>query len=245
MLGPIGARHRGVGSLGRPPRRVILAALFLTTACSDLAGPDRSVAPRLRALAIDDLATSLRQGGIIYINGYPEDTAFRLESQQRAPVEVSVTSGDRETVGLFRLFCPPRQRSWGYHCFDFSVVMQDGFTATDISGLVAGAGGRFNIVSVSGRYAAVTMFDPGDLVRRARQARSWPGVAYTELVFPGGCLQAVQGCASQSDLLLPLPVDTGAAVLGDGIVQVRSGDTVSVSYRQPDGLTIEARRRVP
>ena len=42
-----------------------------------------------------------------------------------------------------------------------------------------------------------------------------------------------------------MPVDAGAAVPGDGIVQVRAGDVLTVTYRQPSGGTIQATARVP
>ena len=48
-----------------------------------------------------------------------------------------------------------------------------------------------------------------------------------------------------SDLLIPMPVDTGGPIPGDGIVQVRSRDTVTIAYRQPGRLQLVASRVVP
>jgi hypothetical protein len=201
------------------------------------------VMPTLRALVIDDLITSLRHGGILNIMGFPADRAFRLGPRDRVPVEVSVTSGDAEAVGLYRTFCPPRRRTEGYDCFRFSIVMLDGYHARDLADRVAALGGRFILVSATGWLGVVTLFDPHDLVRRARSARAWPGVKFTALGY-WFCPLDMPDCLSDSDLELPVPVDSGAAVPGDGIVQVRSGDTVTVRYRQPGGGTIEARRAV-
>jgi hypothetical protein len=180
----------------------------------------------------------------MYVDGYPADTAFRLKSNQRLPVEITTTSGDRETAGLRRYLCPPRERGPHFSCFDFLIVMQAGFDVRSVAGQLAAVGGRFNLVSSSGTMAGVVLFSPDDLVRHARDARSWLGVAYTELSFPF-CAEWAPGCLSLSQLAAPVPVDSGAAVPGDGIVQVRSGDTVVVAYRQPGGQLLDARRAVP
>ena len=220
----------------------LVATFALALGCTELFGPEPLVRPPLDHVEIDDLATSLRHGGIIYLVGFPRDTSFRLAATQRVPVEVAVSSGDREEAGFYRAFCPPRERQGLYNCFAFIILMDEGRDARDLGSHVAAMGGRFHIVSVSGRVAGVTLFDPRDLVERARRARSWLGVAYTELSF-AGC--QTPGCASRSHLMVPVPVDTGAAAMGDGVVQVRPGDTVVVVYHQPFGGTVEARRVVP
>jgi hypothetical protein len=89
-------------------------------------------------------------------------------------------------------------------------------------------------------FAAVVFFSPDDPIGRAKRARSWPGVAYTELT-PMVCVAATP-CPS---LTVPVPVDASAAVPGDGIVQVRSGDTLSVTYWQPAGSVLQTRLAVP
>lgn len=223
----------------------LTAGLALAAACTDLFGPGRTTAnPQLSALTINDLSTSLRNGGILYIDGYPADTSFRLGSNQRVSVQISVTSGDREDVGLYRFACPPRERGWHFECFDFAIAMQSGLNAASLADRVAAMGGRFQVISVSGMFAGVTLFAPGDIVSKARAAEAWPGVAYAELESPI-CLEVGPYCGSLSQLALPVPVDTGPAVPGDGIVQVRSGDTVVVGYRQPLGGVLEARAVVP
>jgi hypothetical protein len=213
----------------------------LVAACSDLFGPGRTANPELSALTVSALSASNGNAGILFIDGYPTDTTFRLGSQQRVPVQINVTSGDREEVGLYRRLCPARDRAQGhFSCFEFDIAMQDGFNAASLAGRVAAMGGRFYLISVTGWLGGVTVFAPGDIVSEARAAEAWPGVAYTGLVFPF-CAEGSPGCLSLSQLALPVPVDTGPAVPGDGIVQVRSGDTVVVTYRQPVGGVLEAR----
>jgi hypothetical protein len=212
--------------------------------CADLFGPNRTVEPQLSQIFIDDLTTSLRDGGVLYVHASPMDTTIRLQIGQRVPIQISVTSGDREDAGLYRLLCPPRDRGDHYRCFDFVVYMRDGVDVRTVAERLRALNGRFELVSSSGRFATVTLFETDDLVRRARDARDWPGVLFTELTGVA-CQRDVPTCVSLSDLLVPIPVDTGAAAPGDGIIQVRSGDTVIVAYAQPEGGTLEARASVP
>ncbi len=221
------------------------AAASTTPACDGFTDPSRDLAPALVSLAIDDLASSLRDGGLLYINAFPADTTFRLDAGERVPLAITVSSGDQESLRLYRVFCPPRERLAGFHCYSFILTMESGVQATSVAGQVAALGGRFHLVSVSGRIAGVTLFDPDDLVRRARNARSWPGVAMTELSFPFCAPGAPPPCGSKSALTAPMAVDTGGAVPMDGVLQVRPGDTLSVSYRQPDGSILVANGTIP
>lgn len=224
--------------------RGLAAGLLLTVACSDLFAPDRNVHPRLQELEFGWF-TRLRHGGLLYVDGVPADLGFRLQSSQRVPIELTVSSGDRETAGLYRFYCPPRERPQGFLCFQFGIGMRDGFHASDLAGHVAALGGRFTLISVSGSFADVTLFDADALVGAARRALRWPGVATVDLWYSGCQDTSPPWCASLSRLTVPVPVDTGAAIPGDGIMQVRSGDTVTVSYRQPDGSALETRQSVP
>lgn len=210
--------------------------------CTDPFGPDRlvSLRPEVRTLSFDDLATSLRNGGVLYLYGTPSDSTFSLEPGQRVPLEIAVSSGDRESVGLYNVHCPSRERLPGhFQCFRLNVAMREGHDASEMAGSLSAAGGRFIFTSM-GWFAAVVFFSPDDPIGRAKRARSWPGVAYTELT-PLMCVAATP-CPS---LTVPVPIDVGLAVPGNGIVQVRSGDTLSVTYRQPRGSVLTLQLLVP
>ena len=236
--------HGGPRNWGPLRERVLAVGLLVAAACTDLFGPDPIATPRLRELAIGDRSTALRHGGVMYVAGYPADTAFRLGSHQRVRVEVTTTSGDRENPGLRRFLCPPRELGPHFLCFDFLLLMQAGSDARGLAAEVDAAGGRFSLVSSTGSVATVTLFSSDDLVGRTRAARAWRGVAFTELVFPF-CAPDASGCLARSQLEVPMPVDSGVASPGDGVIQVRSGDTVVVAYRQPTGELLQARRAVP
>jgi hypothetical protein len=223
---------------------VSIALLGLMVACADLTGPDRVDPPRLRTLSLTDdlLATNLRDGGVFFISATPVDTSFRLPRGQRLPLSVTVSSGDEERAGLSRRHCPARERTTaGYPCFKFQVFMKEGHRPLELADQVAAVGGRFYLVSSN--FAGVIMFEP-ELVRQARAATRWPGVAYAALMGTG-CLPEAPCLNSNSDLVVPMPLDFGAAIPGDGIVQVRSGDVVTATYQQPNGGTIQATAQVP
>lgn len=221
---------------------VLATAVGLSLSCGDLFGPSGLATPRLQALL---LGGSLRDGGILSVNAYPADTAFRLDRDRRVRVEVSVSSGDIESVGLYREFCPPRERRPQFNCFMFLLAMRTGYAAAEVADEVAAIGGRISSVSPSGTIIGVTLFDPSNLVAHARRARSWTGVAFTDLGWSGGAPDLPSPPPFRSWLMLPVPVDTGVAVAGDGIVQLRSGDTVSVRYRQPEGGMLGSQVSVP
>ena len=213
-----------------------MTLLSVTTACGDLLSPEPEINPRMRGVWIESPSNSAR---IMYIHAYPADTAFRLQRGHRIPVEIRVSSGDRETAQLYRYFCPAREYGPVYGCFEFTVRMRDGFDAADLAGRVEAAGGRLYLVwdyhtIGSGRWATITLFSPDDLVGRAHRARSWPGVDSTSLSWQMG---SIDGQPPEnwfrSLLRVPVPVDAEPAVRGDGVVQARRGDTVEVIYAQP------------
>jgi hypothetical protein len=109
---------------------VLTAVLGTAAACSDPVGPPALLVPELELLRFDDLTSRISVsggGGILRINAFPVDTSFRLMPGQRVPVELTASSGDRESVGLYRRWCPARERSYApFSCFDFHLGMEEG-----------------------------------------------------------------------------------------------------------------------
>lgn len=218
------------------------------TGCSEPSGPGEGapVMPELTDLSASYEDTGLPHGGVLIIEGAPADTSFRLKRAQRAPVEIEVTSGDREEVGLYRRLCAPRERDWPFHCFSFLALTREGTHVTDLADDVAANRGRLTTVIATGDGGVIKVLDPEDLLRTARRAESWPGVQPVSLNYLA-CVESTPVCLAGvgSRLHLPVPVDTGAAVPGDGIVQIRPGDTITVTYRHPGGGRLEAKQVVP
>ena len=227
--------------------RLAWALSVALVACTDFLGPGRVTIrrPTLGSLVVSGLSGDSLTGGFVTIGGYPADTAFRLSAHERVAVDISVTSGDREKVGLYRRFCPARDVGTPFSCFQFIIGMQSGSDVRSLASAIEAMGGRFSFPPLSGIFGSITLLSVhNDLVSRVRAVRAWPSVAYTELVFPF-CAPDSPGCLHLSDLMLPVAVDTGTVVPGDGTIEARSGDTIVVRYQQPTGAMLEARRVVP
>jgi hypothetical protein len=217
-------------------------ALLLVAGCREMFGPDRAVRPQMRALEIPYLSLT---SGIMRVDGFPADTAFRLEVRQSVPIEITVSSGDRESTALYPAFCPPRPEGRFYVCFEFDIGMQPGYDILSLNDYVAGIGGRMQFVNIFHTWGHVVLFDPSEVVSRARKALSWPGVRYVELGGLGGCAADGSSCVVDwSRVTRPVYVTTGAARPDDGIVEMQPGDTVTVTYRQPDGSTVQTQVQV-
>lgn len=219
-----------------------VTAVLLVAGCREMFGPDRAIRPQMRALGVSYLSTN---AGIMQIEGYPADTSFRLEAHQQVPIEIAVSSGDTETTALYPYYCPPRPGGRFYVCFEFEIGMQPGYDIRSLNDYVAGIGGRFKFWFLTIQAGHVVLFDPEDVVGRARKARSWPGVEWVELGGLGGGIDGGSCCFDWSRLTRPVYVTTGAARPGDGIVQVQQSDTVTVTYRQPDGSTLQFQTVLP
>lgn len=204
-----------IRGLAAPFRSSLGAAVLLVlAACGDLTRPGGEARPQLQLFFVDELRSLLNHGGVIYALGVPADTAFRLPSGKRVRFAIEASSGDAEEGRLYRLYCPARERAQGFRCFDFGVWMQAGHSVAEIWERVTAHGWRFNIAFGSG--GSITVFEPERLVQQAREARSWPGVATTELTYSGCQQESPHWCKSLSRLAVPIPVDTGSGVPGDG-----------------------------
>lgn len=219
----------------------VIALVLAGVSCVDFLSPARRPRPQIQELFIDALWSTVADGGLLYVHAVPVDTSFRLHENDRVPAELSVTSGDVEIVELYRLYCPPRERV-AFHCFSFTLTMADGHTVGEVAPLIARVG---RIEVASPYFASITVFKPNTVVHRAADASQWPGVLAVELEFSGCQSWAPYWCTSRSRLTAPLPVNVGTASPRDGIIQVSTGDTIRVTYRQPDGTTQETRVIAP
>ncbi len=220
----------------------VTSAVLLVTACTDLFGPSRTVRPVMRTLAITYLSAT---SGIMQIVASPADTSFRLGSGQSVPIEITTSSGDREASALYPQYCPVPMRGWRYTCFEFDFGTRSDVSWQSVNGYVAGIGGRIRTWLSSLHIGYVVLFDLDDQVSRARSALSWPGVTFVELTPTPFCAEDVGNCIDWSTLTRPVYVEAGTPHPGDGTLQVQSGDTVTVVYRQPGGGTVQALSVVP
>ena len=243
---------RGYGGRRRRapwPRALGLSALLVATdSCADLFGPGGVDRPELERIEIGLALGS----GFITVDGFPVDHGFRLGYGQRLPVDITTSSGDRERAELYRRYCPTRVGYGVYDCFRFDVMLRNGASIEDLPERVAAIGGRLVLYGVcsdqgcwwGGSLVTVVLFSPDHLINTARRVREWPGVQIVDLHHTGVC--PFGGCSPLPywELTVPVPATVGAAVAGDGVVQVSSGDTLVALYRQPSGSTLSVRQPV-
>lgn len=220
----------------------VLALQGFAAACDYPFGPDGGeVLPTLAGIGLADLGRGGignigNDSGIVWLWGTPSDTSFRLQRNQRVPARLVSSSGDEEQVGLYRLECPAREGGYVFSCFNFLILFAEGYDMAEIERRVAAIGGRFALRTSS--FASIVIFEPDATMRRAREAGSWPGVAYpwfpTRACDPFGCSSLAH------ELTLPVRLDYGPPIPGDGTLQVTPGDTIHYSYTQPTGQTLEA-----
>jgi PAS domain-containing protein len=233
--------------LHRPPRfrfAVMLLAALGAAGC-ELVEPDADP-PYLSSVSFS--FSTFGPGGVLVVDAFPEDSSYRLPRGARLPIRLETSAGDVETAGLYRAWCPARERGLLYSCFAFSLYMQQGASVTDIVDEVAASGARMQrigVCSVNGCWysqslAIVWVFDPEGVIEVVRQAEDWPGVAAAEVGGGGGCIDVCPPRTYRAELRVPFPTGGGAVVAGDGVIQTAPGDTVRVFYKQPDGTTTSA-----
>jgi hypothetical protein len=210
--------------------------------CGSLLGDDPTtfVRPALEILDIDGFESRLTGGGFLMVYALAEERSLTLGPRERIPITVTTTSGDFEQVGIYHVYCPPgRRRAGGFDCFRFLIRMQDQNDITEIAPYVAAIGGRFVTISPTGKWATIVLFEPVNIIRQARAAATWPGVADTD-VASAPCFASV--C---TNLYVPIRIDAGTPEPGDGTIQVQPRDTVRVRYQQPETGSLEDFAVVP
>lgn len=200
-------------------------------ACGDPVGP-RPVLPHIARMDLEILRDG-PDNGVLFVNASPTDTSFRRGSR-RVPIQLAVSSGDRETAWLANRVCPQPRNA--FLCFLIDITLDSGKTAEDIAPYVAGIGARFAHF-YGGRYLSVTIFAEDGVARAAHRAAAWPGVAIADLA--GEFCEFPSVCAHRSQLRLPIPLDDSPPRQYDGYLQIRSADTVRATYTQPDGSNFE------
>lgn len=196
--------------------------------------------PHVSFVSFDGFSSRVADGGALTIGAFPSDESFRLQPKQWVPIEIATSSGDVETLRLHSAICPAGERWAAYTCFQFHISLAPEHDLDEIQARVAAIGGR--IVTMSSSLVTVTMPQP-NILRYAREADSWPGVAWAWTsvpgCFPGG------GCPSGARLRVPVPVDFGSPRPGDRVLQLQPGDTVRVVYSQPNGGATGVELHIP
>jgi hypothetical protein len=217
----------------------VAALLLLIGACASPTEPQvLPVSPVLSSLRADGFRSVLHDSGLIVIEGFPADTSLRLAPNARVLVTVRTTSGDSETVSLWSDICPPEP----HQCSSVAITMLAGSSVLGIRSALAQVGARLWITSVSGQFGAAWVFDPAQVQSALVSIRLLPGVAIAERDVVGSTSTG----PDYSALSGGLPLDSVAVpIRGNGHVEFRAHDTVTISYRRPSGPDLLATLTLP
>ncbi len=198
--------------------------------------------PLLKELSID--GSAIGEGGALIVQAMPADPDWSLAADAGVMIALRTSRGDAEEALLGSEICT-LESGRQIECNKFSVMMHDGRHIDEVRPFLSEVAGRLIVTRVCGpsgclpeisEFGTVRIFE-GDLEAAMRSARRWPGVRSVDDLSvrrPAG------GPVVQNRLAGGTPLDFTAPVLGDGILQVLAGDTVTVEYQQPDGDVLRA-----
>lgn len=245
------------------PHRVaskLLLLALLVVSCSDPTGP-RSQPVRVVNVEFEEiriLETSLREGGVLSVSGGMADPV-RFEQHDRVRFTVLTSGGDEEELLLRPRICwmgsvagLGASAHSHYFCNQFLLGARTRSDLENLAPLVEQLPGRYlegRLCNGLGecwdpglRMSTVTILE-GNLFAAIRKAERWPRVeAVTIATFAtiGGPPEG-RGNSFHGET----PIEFADGVAGDGRVQIRPGDEVTVLYRQPDGSSLTTTVTVP
>lgn len=212
-------------------RSFLVAAL---AACSTGTEPIGYSSPQLANTKVDPIFSMMKDSGLVVVSASPVDSLTRPGPYQRLRVSVRSATGDSEEIDLGPVLCGDIGRA--YYCSDLGVTMNSGHHATELQPTLDRIGARFWMVSVSGTFAGVWVFDRGRRFAATLALTSQPSVRAVEPDFVGWAGSPSSAAFARMNGALPL--DFGPPIRGDGRLQAQAHDTLHLAYLQPDGSTL-------
>ena len=214
--------------------------LLLLTGCFDATSPVL-VRPELATLvAIDPFWSALHTAGFVAITGNIPAANAPLQENERIEVLLETSNGDVERPLLQRQFCAPGP----YSCTLVSVTMHEGATISDIAPRIASSVARWWIVCQSQTCGALRVFNPAKVEELIFYLRTLPGIAIAQQ-DPVRSVGADPPPDKERPLISTLPLSNSPATPHDGILQAAAGDSIFVTYRQPDGAILKHSATLP
>ena len=208
-----------------------LALACALASCSDATAPV-VITPTLHSLGTPRVNFPLERG-FLEVGAGLDVSAPSVRPYERVRVRVETSAGDLEWLYLERTFCG----QW-FLCNSVSVSMREGHTLFEVVPLVPLHFARWDGATADFRHGVlrpVRNEETDLLIARLRLHSGTQEVMRTSIGFLA-CEECVPDIGrSISDLL---PSSDGAVRREDGIVQLAIGDTVVVTYSQPDGSTL-------
>jgi len=222
----------------------VLGTIGTAATCSRSLEPLVQVHPMLSTVNVDDFTSSFVDWGLVAVSGLPADTSYRLGARDQIPVNITSSGGDTESVELSPLVCgsPPTV----YACQELDLEMDSGYQAQQLRPVMDQIPARFILVSVTGQDAGIWVFDPARLNDAISILARQPHVRYVGPTGIGAVAGGSGGGGSTApDLEGALPLDFVRVVPRDGHLQARSGDTLTVTYSQPNGTQLTSQFVIP
>src|SRR5688572_27740770 len=222
-------------------KMVVLGLLVLCVGpCSSSTAPERlaSIRPELEFLELQ--SGRMRDGGILFVEMLPIDREFRLPPNEYLEVAVSSQSGELETLRLRPELCGLVQGE-AYLCRFFSIRMVEGQDVRQIEGELQQRSARLNLVAAIPSFGSAYAF--GDWTKTMAAARGLPNVVNVDYVRFLVASPDVPPLAAF--LAGALPFNRGSPIPRDGIVTGLPTDTISITYLQPNSLSLTYRVSPP
>jgi hypothetical protein len=185
------------------------------------------VEPRLESLEARPFAFRFQGTWGLLVEGLLADGQGHLEPNMRLPLLVSTASGDEETLKLRPRICGAESGS-RYLCGQFLFSMQQGRHISELSAYLDQLNGGLSFVGTNGSWSNVWLFE-GEAGPAMALVRRWPGVAsatYNGLSYPAGGPQP----SFHRPVVNVSPISFALPARGDGTVQARPGDVVTITY---------------
>jgi hypothetical protein len=212
---------------------VVLALLTASAACST--GTNVVIeTPPLQELEARQVPFRFRGEWGVIVRANVDPAAPALTPYTRVPLLVTTDAGDVEELLLRPRVCESDEGP--YLCVQFLFSMEEGRHVGEVMDRVDDINGELRYVADPDGWFGNGLIYDGDVNRVIRIVRTWPGVrsANRDILFyplAGSAVHARQ-------LAVYARLELGEAVAGDGRIQARAGDSVTVSYEPPTGSRV-------
>jgi hypothetical protein len=225
---------------------LLLLLVGIPVACTQPVEPNPAADPEIASLEID--AEALRSG-LLVVRAVPVEPT--VVAAKRAAIELSVqtSSGATRMMAAEPEVCvvPPGTgltdplgndyTGAEYVCNQFLMGLVSPSDAWRLGPHLDAIDGHLRLPPYieHGPISASVRIFSGDVFEAMRAAKKWPGVRYVEI---SGFWYTAAGPPHPPAFVGAVAVDLDGQQPGSRSLVVRPGDTITVTYRQPDGTTL-------
>jgi hypothetical protein len=215
-------------------KALIVGTALLVLGCDQLVEPE-FISPELKELQMRQFPFRFQGEWSIRLQAGLANADVRPQDNARVRIHFQTGSGDIEEIALRPEFCGDVEHA--YSCATFNLKMDPGRHINDLRPRLHEIPARFATVDNDGSRGSMWILE-GELEPAMKRARSWPGVASTDVSVV--IITDWQGTPTFPKTMAAVAlVSFGTPVLGDGIIQAGAGDSLIATYTQPDGQVLE------